>query len=381
LHLAGRLQHRERVRLVICVGMMLTGCMYFDPINLKPKISRLDCEIADNPRSCDTKVRRGQLLQLAVDFRDDGNRDRVSFDWKAFRCSDEGTVDCEDNAYDEQSAATAQIEIPTDRTGVRAILVELQLRDERGALAELSPSFLINDAPTLEVRPSAHSFVVGGPIELFAKYGDADTGPLGIALSWDVLAPQPSAVPLVDLDVQPDFTDLEHLTAGKVIVPDRTGDWDIRVTASDADNERVEKHMTFAIGPDQPPCIAQAQPVVPPDGASLPVAEPTLFQVPLVTDDLDPYPPLSGDPHFGTAAFEWSILAPGSPGRQILAGTTGNTVDFDPDAFTPGDLVELRVEIFDRNQTAIPCADGIATCSVNAQSACVQRQTWRLEVR
>jgi hypothetical protein len=357
--------------------------MYFDPVNQAPKISPVGCAIAGSTRECD-RVRRGDLLQLAVDFTDDGNRDRVSFAWKAFRCNDEGVLDCDDNAYDEQSAATAQIEVPTDTRGARAIRVDLQLRDERGAPAEQSPRYIINDAPTLELRPSAHSFVVGGPIELFAKYGDPDTGPLSVMLNWDVVAPVPSAVPLVKFDVQQDFTDLEHLTEGMMMVPDRTGDWDILVTASDGQGdhvEHIEKHMTFAIGADQPPCIAQAQPVVPPDGASLPVAEPTLFQVPLVTDDLDPYPPLSGNPHFGTTAFEWSILAPGSPGRQILAGTTGNTVDFDPDAFTPGDLVELRVEIFDRNQTAIPCTDSIATCSVNAQSACIQRQTWRLEVR
>lgn len=358
--------------------------MYFDPINQKPKISPVDCVIVGSTRSCDDKVHRGDLLQLVVDFSDDGNRERVSYDWKAFRCSDEGIRDCDDNAYDEQSAATAQIEVPSDPIGVRAIRVDFELRDERGAAVQQSPRYLINDAPTLEVRPSAHSFVVGGPIELFAKYGDPDTGPLGVRLVWDVIAPQPSAVPLIDLAVEPDFADLQHLTEGRMMVPDRTGDWDIRVTAFDGPDdsaEHVEKHMAFAIGSDQPPCIAQAQPVVPPDGASLPVAEPTLFQVPLVTDDLDPYPPLSGDPHFGTTAFEWSILAPGSPGRQILAGTTGNSVDFDPDAFTPGDLVELRVEISDRNQTAIPCGEGVATCSVNAQPACIQRQTWRLEVR
>jgi hypothetical protein len=113
----------------------------------------------------------------------------------------------------------------------------------------------------------------------------------------------------------------------------------------------------------------------------LPVAEPTLFQVPLVTDDLDPYPPLSGDPHFGTTTFAWSMLTPGSPGREILVGATGNTFDFDPDAFTPGEIVELRVEIFDRKHTAIPCADRDATCSVDASSDCIQRQTWRVEVR
>jgi hypothetical protein len=181
--------------------------------------------------------------------------------------------------------------------------------------------------------------------------------------------------------VPPDFADLAHTTAGKLIVPDRTGDWDIRVTASDGKNAPVEKHLQFAVGPDEAPCIAQSQPLVPPDDAALPIAEPTRFQVPLVTDDLDPYPPLSDDPHFGTTAFEWSILPPESPGRQILVGATGNSVEIDPDAFTLGDIVELRVEVFDRNRSKVTCPDADATCSLSAQPACIQRQTWRVEVR
>jgi hypothetical protein len=40
----------------------------------------------------------------------------------------------------------------------------------------------------------------------------------------------------------------------------------------------------------------------------------------------------------------------------------------------------MRVEIFDRKSTPIPCADGLATCAIS-QPACIQRQTWRVEVR
>jgi hypothetical protein len=380
--MAGWLQHRQCVRLVICVGMLLTGCMYLDPINQKPRISPVDCVITGSPgRSCDL-VHRGDLLELTVDLNDrDGDPTKASFSWKAYRCSDGKANACDDNAYVEQDTPMAKIEVPSDLAGVHSILVDLEARDERGAAADQSPGYTINDAPTLETRQAAHSYVVGGPVELYAKYGDLDDGPLGVALQWDVLAPAPSAVPLTDLAVPPDFTDLQHTTAGKLLVLDRTGAWDVRVTASDGMNAPVEKHFQFAAGPDEAPCIAQSQPVVPPVDAALPIAEPTRFQVPLVTDDLDPYPPLSDDPHFGTAAFAWSILAPDSPGRQILVGATGNSVELDPDAFTPGDIVELRVEVFDRKQTAIPCPDADATCSVSTQPACIQRQTWRVEVR
>ncbi|HSR97817.1 MAG TPA: hypothetical protein VLM79_12240 [Kofleriaceae bacterium] len=370
------------MRLVICVSMLLTGCLYLDPINEMPLISPVVCVISDSPgRSCGL-VHRGDLLQLTVDFDDaDGDRTKASFSWKAHRCSGPGVNDCDRSAYDEQDTPMAKIEVPSDLAGVQSIRVNFELRDERGAAVAQAPRYTINDAPTLETRQAAHSYVVGGPVELYAKYGDLDDGPLGVAVQWDILAPAPSAVALTDLAVPPDFTDLQHTTAGKLMVPDRTGAWDIRVTASDGDNAPIEKHLQLMIGPDEAPCIAQSQPLVPPDDDALPIAEPTRFQVPLVIDDLDPYPPLSDDPHFGTTAFEWSILAPDSPERQILVGATGNSVELDPDAFTPGDIVELRVEVFDRNRTAIRCPDGDATCSVAAQSACIQRQTWRVEVR
>ena len=106
-----------------------------------------------------------------------------------------------------------------------------------------------------------------------------------------------------------------------------------------------------------------------------------MFQVPLVGDDLDAYPPIQGATQFGTTVFAWSILPPGATVRQTLAGATGNAIALDPAAFTPGDVVELRVEIFDRHHTALPCDDSAATCSITASPSCLQRQTWRVEVR
>lgn len=386
------MQHREHVRSVICVGVLLTGCFYVDPVNRKPKIGGVNCQVQGSNRPCfqGGSVHRGDLLQLDVDFTDPEHREATaSFDWKAFQCTDSGATECDENPFVAASTPVFKVEVPQTLTGVPAIRVELELRDELGATAAQDPRYLINDPPTLEVRATAlqqrapNSFVVGGPVVLYATVSDVDEGPDLLHVSWDVIAPAPSAVPLVDTTVEQDH-DPRHRNLGKMLVPDRTGDWDVRITATDTLPdlpETTERHLTFTVSPDQPPCIAQSQPLAPPEGASVPISDPTLFQVAVVTDDLDPYPPLPGDAHFGTTAFEWSILAPGSPGRQVLTGATGNSVDLEPSAFTPGDIVELRVEIFDRNRTAIPCADAAATCAIAAPPSCIQRQTWRVEVR
>jgi hypothetical protein len=146
----------------------------------------------------------------------------------------------------------------------------------------------------------------------------------------------------------------------------------------------VSRRIEFTIHPDGPPCLAQWQPIAPPSGTTLPITAPTAFQVPLVDDDLDPYPAVRDAPQLGTTTFVWSILPilpPGASQRRILVSGSANHIDFDPGAFRPGDVAELRVEVFDRQHTALPCDDSAPTCSINALASCLQRQTWRVEVR
>ena len=78
---------------------MLTGCMYFDPINVKPRISPVACEIVgSSDRSCEL-VHRGDLLQLSVDYTDkDGDPSKASFLWLPHRCTDSSVLDCIEDA-------------------------------------------------------------------------------------------------------------------------------------------------------------------------------------------------------------------------------------------------------------------------------------------
>jgi hypothetical protein len=371
----------ELVRLVATIGLLLTGCFYIDPINQRPAIG-----LHQEPSGF---VHRGDHVTLVADY-DDPEGHQGTYAWRAFACADEiiarHGAGCDDVAFYTGTLATAALDVPVTLTGgapVQAIRVVLEARDDRGALAQGLEVYPVADAlPSLELRKSARSYTIGVPIDLFAKYGDPDDGPANVALDWKVFTPntQP-AFSLDDLAVTPDPADPAHVTAGKTLVPQGIGEWDVQVTARDPLGETSVQHFMITVAADRPPCLAQWQPIAPPAGATLPVTDPTVFQVPLVDDDLDVYPPVPGDPVLGTTAFAWSILPPGASVRQPLAGATGNTIDFDPGAFTPGQIVELRVEIFDRAHTTLPCPDDQATCSVSAQPACIQRQTWRVEVR
>lgn len=134
----------------------------------------------------------------------------------------------------------------------------------------------------------------------------------------------------------------------------------------------------FTVVPPPPPCIAQWAPIVPPGGAALPVTAPTLFRVPVVIDDLDVYP---AQPGLGAARFEWLFKGPGAPAHAVVNGATASSFNFDPAGYTPGDIVEIRVQIYDRENTPVNCPATDATCSVVSQPTCIQRQTWRVEVR
>jgi hypothetical protein len=135
---------------------------------------------------------------------------------------------------------------------------------------------------------------------------------------------------------------------------------------------------------DSAPCLQddQLEPIVPPAGAAYPLSQPTLFRVRKAKDDLDPYPlPRANDPIFGALRFEWSLQAPGQSTHSVIAGATSNSFAIDPASYATGDVLELRVTIFDRNNTPVSCPDGDATCSTISNNECLQRQTWRVEVR
>ena len=357
--------------------LVCAGCFYIDPVNRGPTDMILD---PTQP------VQRGRQVTFTQSFADPDHHPG-SFLWKVYTCAaieDNQGAGCDDSPMFIGQGEDATLVVPLtmqDGTPSQVLEVSLDARDDRGALVQNQRPFpILDSAPTLQVSTSAHAFSVGAPIDVFARYGDLDNDPAGLAISWTVFTPGPQAgytlTPLAPIS-----DDTTHVTAGQRLVAQAAGEWHVVVSVTDPASASATQDQVIAVSADAPPCLAQWQPIVPPSGATLPVSEPTVFQVPLVDDDLDMYPPIASEPLFGTTGFAWSIRGPGEAARRVLAGATGNSLDFDPGAFAPGDVVELRVEIFDRHHTALPCADDLATCSLTSQPTCLQRQTWRVEVR
>jgi hypothetical protein len=368
------------VRAVAVIGLLLTvgvcGCFYVDPIEPRPRVL-LDFE----PNT----ITRGGTVTLMATLTDP-NMDPGLYEWTLSTCpaSGQSAHECDEIAFltvEKNPHNMLSFSVPvmtkagTDKTG--RIRVQLDAFSNRNALAQETRDLPVDDAPpSLSLARSAHSYTVGAPIDLVATFSDPDDALGAIKLDW---SSTPQAA-FVDVPV-PGPGPAGHATVGQRLVPDRPGEWDIRVEARDPSDARTEQHLMFTVDADHPPCLGQWQPIAPPPGTTLPITDVTVFQVPLVNDDLDAYPPVTDAPEFGSTRFAWSILPPGATEREVLTGATGNRVQFDPAAYHPGDIVELRVEIFDRSHTVLPCADGAATCSIDSAPSCLQRQTWRVEVR
>ena len=371
------------MRVVAAICVLLTGCFYIDPIFPRPHYHIVASDM----------VFRGGPVTLTAQL--DTESQAGSFEWAVYTCAgfDHGVASqCDAAPFyrsqpDSDTASTLHLMVPAmtkSGTMTQAIQITLDARSDRGAVALSdggNQEFAVGDAPpVLALEKQSHSLAVGAPIDVIATYGDIDSALDKVALEWTVIAPGTAgSFPFEDLPIAQDPGDPGHRKAGKRLTPTVEGSWDVLVVARDPEGSSASLHLSpFTVVPDRPPCLAQWLPAVPPAGARLPISAPTVFQIPLVDDDLDPYPPITAIPQL---AFAWSILRPGETQRQVQVGATGNTLALDPAAFTPGDVVELRVEIFDRQHTALPCDDAAATCSITSSESCLQRQTWRVEVR
>jgi hypothetical protein len=375
------------VRRFALLWLTVTGCFYVEPINQRPSLAirQTSAEV----------VHREDAVQLDA-VASDPESHFVLLRWRAYLCS--ANEQCDAAPFVEKSGSFApdtdddsdfEFAVPRTRNdldgnqtlAVEAIRVVLWGQDDYGAVARPEQELWIpiaDRAPTLELgKDSRYGYVVSTPVNVFAEVGDPDDWPEVPSVVWEVFTPmnQPTYT-LVDVTVPQNGATTK--TFGKKLTPNGVGDYEIRVTATDALGEATTKSVMITVGPDTPPCLRTLSPIVAPTGTALPMSDPTLFQVHVVVDDLDPYPTVN-DTQLGTTKFTWSIKT-NSGARQVLGGVTGNGVGLDPASYQPGDIVEVRVEIADRNNTPITCADGNASCSVISDNNCLQRQTWRVEV-
>ena len=370
---------RTRVTRLLLISACFCGCFYTNPLNQRPS---LDIHQVDPGAA----VYRASTYSFEA-VTNDPDGDSVAVTWRAYACT---ATACDPTEFESGADTAFRVTTPAKRTNgdvFDTLHIVLEARDSHGATAKPSQTLDLNvmdRAPTLELRKDPrHAYVVGVPVGIYARVGDVDDGAAAVRLgAWTAYGP-PNAQTMFELDVVKDVanTDPQYVQSGREFTPTELGEWDIAVVATDPGGLTDEEHLGVSVVADHPPCLAQWDPSATPiAGTTVPMTAPTLFQVLVVADDLDPFPAVSIDPVLGTTEFHWSIVPPMGT-RQSLAGVTGSGVALDPQSYTPGAIVELRVEIQDRNHTAVNCPATDPTCSVISDPSCLQRMSWSIEVR
>jgi hypothetical protein len=368
----------KALALLSCV--LVTGCFYIDPINQRPSI--------DIRQTSAETVYRKDFVTLEGAYNDPEEQ-LVFFTWRVYACDDATDFStCDHEPFTTDVLQTLTFQVPDRRVDVvvpvRSLWVVAEAKDEYGAIARPREELIIavsDHAPVLSsaLAPRYRS-VINTAFDLYLKVTDLDDGPDAVTLEWTVFRPTSNPdYTFIDIPVN-EPSGAGYVQVGKRLIPQGLGRWEVQVTGTDPLGAVDTETFTFDVYPDDPPCLAQWSPIDAPSGSTLPLTEATLFQVNVVDDILDPYPAIPGDTVLGTTSFSWSIKQPGAGSRTPL-GVTSNGVAIDPGNYALGDIVELRVEIADRNNTPITCADHLLTCSVISEATCIQRLTWRMEVR
>lgn len=377
------------VRSLLVLLLSSTGCLYLDSINQRPSL-----EIVNTSGDVIGRGQEDVTLEAVVD---DPDGHIVDLDWRIFVCDDASDREtCDPAPARESTSRVFVFDAPVRRvneTPAQSLLVELDGQDNLGAVARPPQQLIIplgNGKPTIDVtHDSSYGNTIGTPIDVFAVYGDPDDNPDSVVLAFELISPGITSATFSDVcSPQPGCLDPGDETKrqqGKRFTPDLAGEWQVRVTASDplgGDDGSTVVVETVVVVVDQLPCLGTVSPAPPVAPNLLPVTDPTLFQVHQVIDAIDPFPGDLSDPILGQASFHWSLQVNGGT-RQALATETGNSLGFDPESFTPGDVVEVRVEISDSSSPfPLTCGPDEPTCLLDAtQPTCLQRQTWKVEVR
>ncbi len=393
-------RHRARLGLLIAISAPVCGggCLYTDPINMPPRFAQI---IPAGP------VWRNLPATFTASVSDP-NGDAVSLAWAhTVGCpiaSPLGGGPCNpcpvgSNDYRDPSRWPPYDPVPQQSYTVAAAETDQPFciwafaTDRHGAVEPaILPVNPLNHLPSANIRVVKPHMVNGASgipryaeIELSGDDStDADPGDLGrLKFEWSLVR-RAAGSGLATGALAGTTCSSRETTSSWCFVPDIEGTYLVQLMVQDGYVNpdaalvppfTVTRELTVAR--DQLPCLASVDPLSPVvSGAN--ADDDQNFSVRKVDDDGDPYPP-SGAIHFNW--FKGLASGPLQPLGNDVAQLTVHGSEF-----ASGQEIVVRVEIADRNAEAIKailqaCGDKDICGEINAQSACNQRMTWRIQYR
>ncbi|MBT8495086.1 MAG: hypothetical protein KJO07_18720 [Deltaproteobacteria bacterium] len=355
---------------------LATGCLYTDTINAPPRAA---LELTD-PNAA-TGFRRGDTISYNADKSADPDDDALFYDFEAEACAENYCLPIDELAADRvQLSYLIPYRVGPDGPPTTRVRTYLTVTDGRGAFATTFEDEILDTEPRLvvQVAPSAredNTYAVDEEIIISARVDGGELASEDFELDWTI-SDRPSSS-------QTDQLVFEELTGPMVLdptyrlVPDVAGAWEVTVTATDSSGESTAESKTVVVVGDQPACITVETPSVSLTHLLQTTDAPRVFEVIEVVDEFDPFP----YDDYSQLEFRWLVSENGSAFTEV--GATAGSFTINPALYSPGDDLEVRVEILDasRDGAGWPgCADDQASCS-EAGDGCTQRQTWTVGIR
>jgi hypothetical protein len=361
-----------------------SGCFYTETINERPTPG---IRVVGNAGPYFV----GDVVTFDATKSIDDAPNELQTTWQAYGCVDDRVPRCIALGSELQGKLTTPFQVTLESHD--SVEVQLRVTDAHGA-SRLQPDLFSivvgNLPPSFGVQSTGHHdggpggpFVLSRAINLLAspslESGAFDPDGDEVTLDWQLLPPPGSQS--AERIFEPEGTD------GYRLVPDVDGQWEVVVTAADGYGGVVEETETFFVGADGPPCLQGTDPFAVDDAYYLVDSADGArrFSVLSVSDALDPFPAsLDEDPVLGEASFRWFLKSPGDADFVELSGFLEADYLVNPDAYNPGETLELRVEVSDRVEGAardLVCGPEVWTCALETGSGCNQRITWGVDIR
>jgi len=270
--------------------------------------------------------------------------------------------------------------------------VQARVRDPQGAMATAQQQVQVeNQAPEVvfeasddtAAEESVRTIASYEPVRISAQ-GSTDPEGQGLTFAWSMRDGAGAQVPLAVCSDTPqgEAICLPSLTPGRYVA---------EVTVTDSEGLQSRKSTEIAVLEDSAPCLSAWSPQL--ATVLRAPSELAVFEILGAADDGDPYPPRLDV--LSQLNFTWFVRLNNSTWDRIVQSSRPE-FSLPSDTYRTGDVVEIRVEIADRQGdrglsgacpldeptcTLAPPNPALAAVRQEGLQICLQRWTWRVEYR
>jgi hypothetical protein len=338
--------------LAVAIG---TGCVYTDPINQRPVVSRVlsEAELTrwDEPVTVDIEA-----------YDPDG--DTMTVGYTLTEMPDGLSMAGESRTFTFMPSGPGEYRIvatATDSYGASGSL------DARLTVPNQTPSILdittLADPDNLE-GDGRYQLLTALQFQVERSAYDDDDPFDASTWSWRFVSRPASSA----LDAPTGCGD--H---GACFTADAPGHYQLEVSVTDPHGATGRARTSVDVDIDRPPCIAGTLPAATTSLLVVDVGSPVALAVTSVADDLDPWP---AGPQ-GAATFHWQIKR-ASDSAFVPIDLVEPQLSLDA-AGVPGERVEVRVGVADRVTRTLDCPADQRECDF--QTGCPGWLTWEIEYR